>query len=129
MTRYPAPTRTLAGLLAIAAALLLPSCGPPQRGAAILAATPTSGMIAVSAVGATTVRLLYSRDGGIVMLRTVYLPRRDAVQSVAWSTDERDVLITTSGGLLALDTRTGRLETIPRLAAAGRDDAGASRRR
>ena len=57
------------------------------------------------------------------------LPPGDAVQSVAWSNDVRDVLITTSGKVLALDTRTWRLESIPRLAAAARDDAEALRRR
>jgi len=127
MTRRSPWMRALGMLLVTVAALLLSACAPPQRGAAILASTPTTGMIAVSAVGATTVRLLYARDGGIVMLRTVYLPPGDAVQSVAWSNDGRDVLIATSTALLALDTHTWRLESIPRLAAAGRDDARASR--
>ena len=86
-------------------------------------------MIAVTELGSASVRLLYARGGSIVLLRTVYLQPGDAVQSVAWSNDERDVLIATSGKVLALDTRTWRLESIPRLAAVARDDAGGNRRR
>jgi hypothetical protein len=108
---------------------MLAACGPVSTGPAIVVAAPTTGMVAVTARGSANVRLLYARDGSIVLLRTVYLPPGDAVQSVAWSNDERDVLITTSGKVLALDTRTWRLESIPRLAAAARDDAGALRRR
>ena len=52
-----------------------------------------------------------------MLLRTVFLPPGDAVQSVTWSNDERDALIATSGKVLALDTRTWRIESIARLAA------------
>src|SRR4051812_37829422 len=91
---------------AAVAAALLAACAPVQGGPAILAAAPTTGMIAVTAGGSASVRLLYVRGGSIVLLRTISLPRGDAVQSVTWSNDERDVLIQTSGKVLALDTRT-----------------------
>jgi hypothetical protein len=113
----------------VAAVLVLVACAPARTGPAILVAAPTTGMVAVTAVGAASVRLLYERDGSIVLLRTVTLPPGDAVQSVTWSNDERDVLIATSGRILALDTRTWCLESIPRLAAVARDDAGTVRRR
>jgi hypothetical protein len=86
-------------------------------------------MVAVTAVGSANVRILYVRGGSIVLLRTIWLPPGDAVQSVTWSNGERDVLIATSGSVLALDTRTWRLESIPRLAAVALDDAGHFRRR
>jgi len=114
---------------AAAACLLLAACAPVHGGPAILASAPTAGMVAVTAVGSAHVRLLYVRGGSIVLLRTIWLPPGDAVQSVTWSNDERAVLIATSGNVLALDTRTWRLEAIPRLAAVARDDAGRSRRR
>ena len=123
------PVTRLSRLFATFALLMLAACGPVSTGLAIVVAAPTTGMVAVTARGSANVRLLYARDGSIVLLRTVYLPPGDAVQSVAWSNDERDVLITTSGKVLALDTRTWRLESIPRLAAAARDDAGVLRRR
>lgn len=115
--------------MAMLAVPLLTACAPAPGGPAILAAAPTSGMIAVTSVGSASVRLLYARGGSIVLLRTIDLPPGDAVQSVTWSNDERDVLIATYGKVLALDTRTWRLESIPRLAAMARDDAGLLRRR
>jgi hypothetical protein len=108
---------------------LLAACAPVHGGPAILAAAPTTGLVAVTAVGSASVRLLYVRGGSIVLLRTVWLPPGDAVKSVTWSNSERDVLIATSGNVLALDTRTWRLESIQRLAAVVRDDAGRSRQR
>jgi len=108
---------------------LLAACAPVRGGPAILVAAPTSGMVAVTAVGSPNVRLLYVRGGSIVLLRTVWLSPGDAVKSVTWSNGERDVLIATSGNVLALDTRTWRLESIQRLAAVVRDDAGRSRQR
>jgi len=122
-------TARSARLLAAVAMLALAACTPVRTAPAIVVAAPTTGMIAVTAQGSASVRLLYARGGSIVLLRTVYLPPGDAVQSVAWSSDEREVLIGTSGKVLALDTRTWRLESIPRLAAVARDDAGAIRRR
>jgi hypothetical protein len=119
----------LARLSAALAVLALAACAPVRTAPAIVVAAPTTGMIAVTELGSASVRLLYARGGSIVLLRTVYLQPGDAVQSVAWSNDERDVLIATSGKVLALDTRTWRLESIPRLAAVARDDAGGNRRR
>jgi hypothetical protein len=115
--------------LAVVGCVRLAACAPARGGSASLAAAPRTGMIAVSAAGSANVRLLYVRGGSIVLLRTVWLPPGDAVQSVTWSNDERDVLIATSGNVLAVDTRTWRLESIPRLAAVARDDAGNSRPR
>jgi hypothetical protein len=129
MRRIPDTIVQFGRRLAAVACVLLAACAPVHGGPAILVAAPTTGMVAVTAVGAASVRLLYVRDGSIVMLRTVWLPKGEAVQSVTWSNDERDVLIATSGRILALDTRTWCLESIPRLAAVARDDAGTVRRR
>jgi hypothetical protein len=120
---------TIGRRLAVVGCVLLAACAPARGGLAILAAAPTNGMIAVSAAGSANVRLLYVRGGSIVLLRTVWLPPGDAVQSVTWSNDERDVLIATSGNVLAVDTRTWHLESIPRLAAVARDGAGKARLR
>ena len=129
MRRIPDTLARFGRRLAAVACVLLVACAPVHGGPAILAAAPTTGMVAVTVAGSANVRLLYVRDGSIVLLRTVWLPPGDAVQSVTWSNDERDVLIATSGKVLALDTRTWRLESIPRLAAVARDDAGRVRRR
>ena len=113
--------------LAALVAVTLAACAPVRNAPAILVAAPTTGMIAVTAQGSASVRVLHVRGGSIVLLRTVALPKGDAVQSVRWSSDERDVLITSSAQVLALDTRTWRLDALPQLAAVARDDAGTRR--
>jgi hypothetical protein len=112
-----------------AVACVLAGCAPAPDGPPILVSTPTTGVIAVSAVGATNVRFLHVRGGSIVLLRTVFLPPGERVQSVTWSDDERDALIATSSKVLALDTKTWRIESIARLAAKAQDDAGVDGRR
>ena len=129
MRPFPDTIARFGRRLAAVACVLLAACAPVHGGRAILAAAPTAGMVAVTAVGSANVRILYVRGGSIVLLRTIWLPPGDAVQSVTWSNGERDVLIATSGSVLALDTRTWRLESIPRLAAVALGDAGHFRRR
>jgi hypothetical protein len=111
----------------VATAFILVACAPAPDGPPLLAPAPTSGLVAVSAGGASSVRILYVRGGSIVLMRTVFLPPGEHVRALAWSPDERDAVIETSGGVLALDTRTWRLAPIVRLAAA-RDDARAAAR-
>ena len=64
-----------------------------------------------------------------MLLRTVFLPPGERVQSVTWSNDERAALIATFGKVLALDTRTWRLESTAQLAAMAQHDAGVGGRR
>jgi hypothetical protein len=114
---------------AIVAALVLAACAPAPAGRPIMTSAPTTGLVAVSAEGSTSVRILYARGGSIVLMRTVFLPPGERVHALAWSSDERDAVITTTAGVLALDTRTWRLAPVVRLAALARDDAGAGGRR
>src|SRR6478609_10118474 len=76
------PAIRLSRLLATFALLMLAACGPVSTAPAIVVAAPTTGMVAVTARGSANVRLLYAREGSIVLLRTVHLPPGDAVQSV-----------------------------------------------
>lgn len=94
-----------------------------------MTSAPMTGLLAVSAEGATSVRILYARGGSIVLMRTVFLPPGERVHALAWSSDERNAVITTTAGVLALDTRTWRLAAVVRLAALAGDDAGVDRRR
>jgi hypothetical protein len=105
-------------------AWLLAACAPATAGDPIMASSGTSGMMAVTAENATSVRILYVRGGSIVLARMVFMPPGERVRSVQWSSDGRDAVIATSRGVLALDTRTWRLEPRARLAATSRDDAG-----
>ena len=107
---------------------LLTACAAAPQGPSILATAPTNRLVAVSAEGANHVRILHVDGGSIVLMRTVVLPRGERVLSVTWSDDERDAIIETSSGVLALDTRTWRLDTRARIAAAVRDESGADGR-
>jgi hypothetical protein len=112
------------------AAGLLGACEQPVRRAPILASAPATGLLAVSAVGSTNVRILHVSGGSIVLVRMVFMPAGEQVESVTWSSDEREAMVgTTRGGVLALDTRTWRLAPYPRLAAVARHDARLDGRR
>ena len=122
--------RALGRVFALAAvACALAGCAPAPDGQPILVSTPTTGLMAVSAVGATNVRVLHVRGGGIVLLRTVFLPPGERVQSVSWSSDERAALIATFGKVLTVDTRTWRIESTAQLAAMAPHDTGVGGRR
>ena len=122
--------RALGRVVALAAvACALAGCAPAPDGQPILVSTPTTGLMAVSAVGATNVRVLHVRGGGIVLLRTVFLPPGERVQSVSWSSDERAALIATFGKVLTVDTRTWRIESTAQLAAMAPHDTGVGGRR
>ena len=113
----------------VAVACALAGCAPAPDGQPILVSTPTTGLMAVSAVGATNVRVLHVRGGSIVLLRTVFLPPGERVQSVSWSSDERAALIATFGKVLTVDTRTWRIEWTAQLAAMAQRDTGVGGRR
>lgn len=113
----------------VAAGCALAACTAAPVEQAILVSTPTTAVFAVSTVGATNVRFLHVRGGSIVLLRTVFLPPGERVQSVTWSDNEREALIATSSEVLSLDTRTWRIGSIVRLAARAQDDARLGGRR
>ena len=110
-------------------ALALGSCAAPPAGPSIMAPARTTGLIAVSTEGSASVRILHVRGASIVLLRTVFLPPGERVRSVAWSSDERRAVITTAGGVLALDTRSWRLAPVVRVAALATHEAGVDGRR
>lgn len=105
-------------LVAVAGAALVSACAPAPPGAPILEAAGASDLLAVSAVGANSVRIVYANGGSIVVLRTVVLPSGERVQAVAWSADGQEAVVTTSGGAIALDIRNGRVHSVTRVAAA-----------
>lgn len=117
------------GLAMAAAACLLAACAPAPPGSPILESAGTTGLLAVSATGSNNVRILQARDGGIALLRTVFLPPGERVVAIAWSSDAREAVITTSGGAIALDIRNGRVASVARLAAVSRRDPAVDRRR
>jgi hypothetical protein len=126
---FPIERRWRRALAPVALACVVAACAPAPQGQPILAASRASGMLAVSAEGANNVRILYARGESIVLLRTVFMPAGERVRAVAWSDDDRGAVITTSSGVLALDTRTWRLASVTHVAAAAADDGTVDRRR
>jgi len=127
MTRFNPAMQAIRRLTAaVVVACLLGGCDPAPRGHPIMASAPQTRLMAVSAEGSSYVRILHVDGGSIVLMRSVFMPPGETVRAVTWSSDEREALITTSGEVLALDTRTWRLASLARLAAASQDDAAAA---
>ena len=56
------------------------------------------------------VRVLRVSGGSVVRLREVFVPEGEAIAGIAWSDDGREVIVTTRGPGLAVDTRTWRVD-------------------
>ncbi|HVO90184.1 MAG TPA: hypothetical protein VMV45_16730 [Casimicrobiaceae bacterium] len=103
--------RTFAILLA---ALLATACAPPDADAPleggrapIVVSDPATGLLAVTAVGAHNVRVLYVRPPSIVLLREQFVPDGKSVTGVQWSGSQ--LIVETEEQWFALDTRTWQL--------------------
>jgi len=112
----------------VLATLLVAACtdAPPDRaaapGASLLVQDPTTGLVAVSSVGARNVRVLYVRGPSIVRLREAFVPEGQAVSAVRWQPGASRLIIETDATRFALDPSTGQLARL-----AG-DPAGLARR-
>lgn len=103
-------------------ALLSAACAPRSDGdhavaqRAIVVSDATSGVTAVSAVGARSVRVLYVRPPSIVLLREVFVPAGERVTGVRFAGTPDALIVDTDAARFALDTHTWRLAQIPRQA-------------
>ena len=80
----------------------------PLPGANAAVAAPEAGLIALPAVRPDRVRLVYARNGGMVLLREITIP--GPVREVSLSADGRDLFVSTDDNGYTLSTRTGRIE-------------------
>jgi hypothetical protein len=96
------------------AAILCTACAAPDAGAprAIVVQDAQSGVMALSAVGARSVRVLYVRPPSIVLLREVFVPQGEHVTGVRFDGRPDALIVDTDSARFALDTRTGRLAEI-----------------
>ena len=99
-----------------------PSTVPPVPGPALLVTDASTGLVAVSAVGARNVRVLLVRGPSIVRLREVFVPDGETVSAVHWQGGDGRLIIETDAMRFALDPSTGRLARL------ARDPAGLARR-
>jgi hypothetical protein len=98
----------------VPAALLCAACAAPQVVApqAIVASDAASGVMAVSAVGARNVRVLYMRPPSIVLLREVFVPEHEQVTGVHFAGSSDALIVDTDAERFALDTHTWRLAQV-----------------
>jgi hypothetical protein len=75
----------------------------------LIAQDEQSGLTAVSAVGARSVKLLHVRPPSIVPLREVFVPAGEHVLRLAVAPAGRTVIVETDVARFALDARSGRL--------------------
>ena len=78
----------------------------------LVAEAPEVGMVAIAGPVPATVRVLYARNGGMVLLRELRLPAGAVVRELSLSTDGTDLLIQTDTVAYAASTRSGRMERL-----------------
>jgi hypothetical protein len=69
---------------------------------------PEAGVVAIAGPAPGRIRLLYARNGGMVLLREVTVS--GTINDLALSADGRDLFVATDRGAYTLSTRTGRVE-------------------
>ena len=89
---------------------------------------PDAGMIAVAGPARGRVRLLYARNGGMVLLREIVVPEAAPVRELSLSADGRDLFVATDANAYAFSTLTGRIEAQSFIAADDRGHAGLAQR-
>jgi hypothetical protein len=117
---------------AFAAAALVAALGLAGRTASpagedastIRSNAPEAGMIAVAGPVRGQIRLLYARNGGMVLLREISVPEAAPIRELSLSADGRDLFVATDASDYAFSTLTGRIEAQSFVAADGRGHAG-----
>lgn len=108
--RSPIPAIVLTALAAVGGVTLSLT---PSRGSgpsALVATAPEAGVIAIAGPVPGRIRVLYARNGGMVLLREITLPAAATVRELALSADGSDLFVATDAVAYAVSTRTGRVE-------------------
>jgi len=109
--------KILLGLLA-ALTLMVGGCADRAAETGALAARPVVaeasevGIIAIAGPVPGTVRVLYARNGGMVLVRELRLPKGAEVCELSLSADGNDLFIGTDTVAYAASTRNGRIEPL-----------------
>jgi len=123
---------TVTGLVvAIGAAIALAGHAPAGSGGAttLIASAPEAGLIVMAGPVPGKIRVLYARNGGMVLLREISVPQGSDVYELALSADGKDLFVATETSGYALSTRTGRVEAQAVTAQASRYAADRALRR
>jgi hypothetical protein len=120
-----------AAALAAVIALAVAGQALPGPGAAttLIAGAPDAGLIAIAGPVPGKIRLLYARNGGMVLMREISVPPGGDVRELALSADGKDLFVGTEASSYALSTRTGQIEAQALTAVASRYAAHRATRR
>jgi hypothetical protein len=119
----------LAGAIALAAALAGHAQPAPGGAATLVASAPEAGLIAMAGPVPGRIRVLYARNGGMILLREISVPPGGDLRELALSADGKDLFVATQASAYALSTRTGRVEAQALAVQASRYVAGRAARR
>jgi hypothetical protein len=113
---------TAASALALAAALVVyPGTGAlPGASRTAESTAPDAGIIALAGPVPGRLRVLYARNGAMVLMREIRVPDGGPVREISLSADGRDVFVATEESTYTFATRTGRIEAQSLLAAEDR---------
>jgi len=106
----------LATVALLASAIAVPG-GWSARGAllaqdatTLIASAPEAGLIAIAGPVPGRIRILFARNGAMVLLREISVPRAGQVRELSLSADGKDLFVATDATAYALSTRTGCVE-------------------
>ncbi|HUH92211.1 MAG TPA: hypothetical protein VL742_03575 [Casimicrobiaceae bacterium] len=100
-------------------------CVPASVGASVRATAQASdaGMLALAGDDPRTVRLLFARNGSMVLIKEIRLPPGEVVTELSLSADGRDLLIATQSQCYLASANAWQLEAVA-LARAAAPKAG-----
>lgn len=110
--------RRLINLIAVPAFALVAACtnNVPGRyvgaSAPIVAQAPDAGIIAIAGPASGNVRVLFARNGGMVLIKDIRLPTGQRVMSLSVSADGRDLVIGTESVVYLVSDNTWKLQSI-----------------
>jgi len=81
-----------------------------QGAPTIVASAPEVGLIAIAGPVPGRIRVLFARNGGMVLLRDISVPGAGQVRELSLSADGGDLFVATDASAYALSTRTGAVE-------------------
>jgi len=81
----------------------------------IVAQAPDAGIVAIAGQASRTVRVMFARNGGMVLIKDIRLPAGQRVTSLSMSADGRDVLIGTESSIYLASGGAWKLQAVDAL--------------
>jgi len=78
----------------------------------IVAQAPDAGIIAIAGQASGTVRVMFARNGGMVLIKDIRLPPGQSVTNLSVSADGRNVVIGTESAVYLASGGTWKLQTV-----------------